>query len=252
MKKCAALAIAALAVTAGSAFAEEEAFQVDTEVGVLSHYVWRGMVLDEKPVMQGNVTVSHETGFFADVWFNNALSESSDMTGEAELNEIDYTVGYASTYKSIDYSAGAIVYAFPNDSDEDTTYELFMTAALNDQIVTPYFELYTDINEVNGVYAKLGVEDDIEISDALTLTVGASIGYGSDQFNEGYFGDEDSALLDGSVYASASYALSAQAALNGSLAYSKLVDGGVGDLADDGEYASDNALVAGVSYSYNF
>jgi uncharacterized protein (TIGR02001 family) len=251
MNKCAALVIAALAVTAGSAFAEEKAIQVDTEIGVLSHYVWRGMVLDERATAQGNVTFSHESGFFADVWFNTALSESSDITGEAELNEVDYTFGYASTFKNIDYSAGAIVYAFPNDSDLDSTYELFVTAAVNDLIVTPYFELYTDINEANGVYAKLGVEDDIEISDAVTVTFGASMGYGSDQFNEYYFGDEDSALLDGSIYAKGSYALSEQAALSCMISFSKLVDGGVGDIAD-GLYESDKAVVAGVSYSYSF
>lgn len=252
MKKCAAVAIAALAVAAGSAFAEEETFKVDAEVGVLTHYVWRGTVLEERPTMQGNVTVSHESGLFADVWFNNALSESSDMTGEAELNEVDYTFGYASTYENIDYSAGVIVYSFPNDSDADETTELFVTAALNDLIVTPYLELYYDVDDVEGLYAKLGVEDEVEISEAMTLTVGASIGYGSKDYTDAYFpGKQSDTLIDGVIYAGASYALSEQSAVNCTLAYSALVDEGVNDAADE-TYGADDVVVAGISFSHSF
>lgn len=245
MKKCAAFAIAALAVTAGSAFAEGE-YQVDTEVGVLSHYVWRGNVLDERPTMQGNVTVSHESGFFTDLWFNHALDSKSDLTDDIELNEIDFTAGYASTYENIDYSAGMIYYTFPAQESDDTV-EFFATAALNDQIVTPYLELYWDAKEVNGLYAKMGLEKDIDVSEAMTVTVGAAMGYGSSNYSEVYFGEQRDTLLDATVYATASYALSEKAAINGSVLYSDLADGAV----NAGEN-SDRAAVAGVSYSYSF
>jgi uncharacterized protein (TIGR02001 family) len=247
MKKYAVLAMAALAVTAGSAFAEGEAFQVETEVGVLSHYVWRGVVVDERPTMQGNITVSHESGFFADVWANYALSESSDFTDKAELNEVDYTLGYASTYENIDYSAGMIIYSFPNDSDTGTTTELFVTAALNNLIVTPYLEVYYDIDDVDGLYAKMGVEDELEISDAMTLTVGASIGYGSKEYTDAYFGNTSDMLLDGVLYTTASYALSEKAAVNCTLAYSELVDNSI-----ENEATCNGAIYGGVSFSYNF
>lgn len=251
MKKCAALTIAALAVSAGSAFAEDNAVQVDTEVGVLTHYVWRGNVLEERPTAQGNISVSHESGLFADAWFNYALSDQSDITTQAELNEVDYTLGYASTYDNIDYSAGVIYYTFPNISGAEDTAEIFVTAALNDQIVTPYVEAYWDVKEVNGLYAKLGLEKGLDISEAMTLTVGASMGYGSKQYTDAYFNKQSDSLLDGVLYLGASYALSEKAAINLSASYSALVDGSINQQVDHDAIA-DDVVVGGVSYSYSF
>lgn len=251
MNKYSVLAMATLAISAGSAFAEESAFKVDTNIGAFSHYVFRGAVLDEELNAQGNITVSHESGFFADAWMLHSLSEDSDITGEAELNEVDLTFGYASTYNNIDYSAGLITYTYPDGTDAD--YEFFTTAALNNLIVTPYAEVYADMKNVTSLYAKLGLEKDIDVSEAMTLTAGASIGMASkDYCSAATDTDKESdTLWDAVLYANAAYALSEKSALNFSVMYSALADGGVDDYADKNAIA-DDAVVGGISFSHSF
>ncbi len=247
MKKCVALGAVAAAMISGSAMAEEKATSVEFELGVYSHDIWRGIVRDENPVLQGSVKIENN-GFFAEAWFNHALNESSDKTGEAELNLADYTLGYENTLGVVDYSFGATLFTDPNNSEEDSTYELFATAELNNiPVVTPYFEVHHDINEVNGWYFFGGLESDFDISDATVLTVGVSTGYGCNDYNEHWYGENTSRLLDGTLYAKATYAVSENVSLNGIISYTELLDN-----ANDAGKNDDQVFMGGGSVALQF
>ncbi|MGE4489666.1 MAG: MipA/OmpV family protein, partial [Kiritimatiellales bacterium] len=133
------------------------------------------------------------------------------------------------------------------------TEEIFAAMTLNDIILTPVVTAYYDINEVNGWYWNLALSQPLEVSDVLSFEVGASLGYGSKNYNEAYFSEDNGsgAVNDYNVYVSGSYALTEQLSLGALLQYSCL-DGGVGDDFEANAGETDNLVWGGVSLSYTF
>ncbi len=243
-KKALFYAVATSAVF--GAFAEQD-IKTNLKLEVLSQDVWRGIIRDEKPVVQGTATVSHSSGLFAAVWANYALDSDSDFTGSSELNNMKYTLGYASELGNLAYSLGTIIYTKPNNSDNDSTYELFVNTSIKNLPVKPYLEVAYDINDLNGLYAKAGIEDQIAVSESLSLTVGAALGYGDSDWNEFFYKESRDSLVDGVVYTKLNYALSENASIGATLSYSELVDN-----ATNEPKTTDNTVYGGVSYSHNF
>lgn len=249
MKKIGTVMVVA-ALVAGAA----QAASVDADIGVASKYVWRGMLLDEQPVVQGGVTVSHEKGFYANVWGNYSLSGdyAQDYFGGADgLNEVDYTVGYAGTIDALDYDFGYIYYSFPN-TDFLSTSEIYAGVALNNLAVTPSIYAYYDVDEVNGFYVIGDLNYGKDLSEALSMEVGASVAWASENFNEFYLGRDSSSLADMALYTGLSYALSESVSLNGSLVYSFFPDRASAVAADTLYGNEQDNLFGSVSIAYNF
>ena len=67
-----------LALSAAPAFAlaqesGDSAWSVEGEIAATSDYVWRGVTqTDGKPALMGEITVSHESGFYAGAWVGGA------------------------------------------------------------------------------------------------------------------------------------------------------------------------------------
>lgn len=245
MKKTVLMMIAA-AFAAGAVYAAD----VDVDIGMYSQYMWRGMNLDSKPVIQGGVTVTHEKGFYANVWGNYAMED--DFVGEDydDLNEVDYTLGYAGTYKALDYDVGYIYYSFPN-TDYVSTQELYAGVALNNLPVTPSLYVYYDFKEVDGFYAVADLNYGVDLSDTLSMEVGASLGWGDSNYHEAWYGKDSSSVSDMTVYTGLSYALTESVSLNGSLSCSFYPDGALADAAE-ASYAHDQNLFGGLNVSYSF
>jgi len=238
------MAIGTLALAASWAHGAE----VEVDGGVYSEYVWRGQVLDEKPVAQGGLTVAHPSGLALNVWGNYSLR--SDATGKAQLNEVDYTLSYAGELEGLSYEIGFINYTFPNTNLEDTS-EVYVSVGL-DLPLAPAFTVYYDLDEIKGLYATAAVSHGMEVSEALSMEVGASLGFADGEYIEGYFGAKKSAALqDMNVYLSAAYALSETLSLNALLQYTFMPDGSMSDLAA-ANYADKEALVGGISLVYTF
>jgi uncharacterized protein (TIGR02001 family) len=250
MKKRAMMMMAA-ALAAGVVCAAS----VDTDIGVASKYIWRGMTLDDQPVVQGGVTVSHENGLYANVWGNYSLSGdyAQDVFGGSDgLNEVDYTVGFAGTAGVLDYDVGYIYYTFPNTTFESTS-EIYAGLALNNLPVTPSIYAYYDIDEAKGFYVVADLNYSKDLSEALSMEVGASLAWASSNFNEFYYGGRDSASIsDVKFYTGLSYALSDSVSLSGSLAYSFFPDGAARDAAKASYNDEEANLFGSVSVSYSF
>ena len=239
------LMLTAVMVT-GAAFAAD----VDADIGIFSKYIWRGMQLDENPVVQGGVTVSHEKGFYANVWGNYSIQDDYVGKDYDGLNEVDYTVGYAGTADIIDYDIGYIYYTFPN-TDYSSTSELYVGIALNNLPVTPSLYVYYDIDGVDGFYAIADLNYGADLSEELSLEVGASLAWASANFNDAYYGRDASSLSDASVYAGLSYAVSDSVSIGASLACTFYPDGAAADAASD-SYEEDVNVFGGVNLTYSF
>lgn len=244
MRKLGFIMLAA-ALTAGVV----SAVDVEGDIGLYSQYVWRGMNLDSKPAMQGGLTVS-QSGFYANIWGNYSLSDDYVGVGNDELNELDYTVGYAGAVGVVDYDVGVIYYTFPNTA-LDNTQEIYVGLALNNLPVTPSIYAYFDVHEADGFYAVADLNYGKELSDALSMELGASAAYGDKNYHNFYYGKNKGGLSDMSVYAGLSYALTENLSLNGLLACTFYPDGAMADTAEN-VYVHDQNLFGGVNLAFGF
>jgi outer membrane scaffolding protein for murein synthesis (MipA/OmpV family) len=124
--------------------------------------------------------------------------------------------------------------------------------ALNNLAITPSVYVYYDIDEADSFYVVGDLNYSKDLSDALSMELGASIAFADEEFNDFYYGGETSdSLSDMTVYAGLSYALSDSVSLNGSLSYTYYPDSCASDAAE-GSYSYDDNIYGGVSLSYSF
>lgn len=245
----------AIGMMAGFVFAEDVTMveqqpsdvSISADVGLFSAYVWRGQVLNDRAVVQPSVTAA-KGPFSLNVWGNlNLVGDDQQDT-----TELDYTAAYTLPLNTDDVTVdvGMIFYTFPGDGNTaEETEELFVTATLNNILLTPVASLYYDFDEAEGFYGNLAISQGVEISDAMSAEIGGSIGYGSQNYNKYYFGNDDAegSLNDYNVYVSADYALSEKLSVGALLQYTML-DGSV----DNSGYEANDLLWGGVSLSYQF
>jgi len=223
------------------------AVTVEAEVALVSSYLWRGQLLNDRPVLQPAATIAAH-GYSLNVWANANLT---DRVGDSrELNEVDLALAYGRTVGLLDLEAGWIEYLFPN-TPWIRTREVYLCAGVSKWPVAPSLTLYYDLDEVDSCYAVAALEYSHELSDTLALELFASLGYGAGDYNDYYFGDGDGALNDATFGATLVWAVSDALALQASCAYTVLPDPGIRRAAANA-YFDDHALVAGLTAAYAF
>ena len=158
-------------------------------LGLFSKYVWRGQALTDDPVLQPEVSADI-MGFGFDIWGNMDLTDyhttAEDPDGLAgQMNEIDYTLRYGASFPFLQLGAGLIHYTYPN-LDIDSTTELYVAAAAN-ILFSPSVSIYYDIDEIDGGYVQIGASHSLPLSPMTNLDLAAALGYGSEDYVNGYF-----------------------------------------------------------------
>ena len=195
-----ALIFVILGTGAGIGFAEEEEtapthpdFGVD--LAFVNKYVWRGLLLTDGPVFQPAATLGYK-GASINVWGNLDLDDANDTAGE--FNEVDLTLDYTHTIKEFSVSGGLIYYDFPN-TDFRSTLELYVSGGV-DILLQPCITVYFDVDQVEGIYGTLGFSHSFDLPDSdsvsWSLDLATSIGLGSSQYVDFYFGVHDAAFTD--------------------------------------------------------
>jgi uncharacterized protein (TIGR02001 family) len=221
---------------------------VSADVGLYSAYVWRGQVLNDRMVAQPSVTAA-KGPFSLNIWGNaNVVTED-----QSDTTEVDYTAAYTLPLNTevVSVDVGAIFYTFPgHGNDASQTEEIFVKSTFNNIILTPVASIYYDVDEVDGFYGNLALSHNVEISDAMTAEVGGSVGYGTRNYNNAYFGDSNGsgAVNDYNIYVSAEYALTEKLSMGALLQYTVL-DGSV---KNSGNYLADELVWGGINLSYKF
>ena len=213
-----------------SALAEEEKspLSVEASVDVLSDYIWRGMISNDNPVWQPSVTVGFDAGDFGslglNVWQTYDLTHKRGTATNSRraggLQEIDYTLTYGLSLGDFDLELGHVFYTFP-DNNGHSDQEVYASVAYNNDFVTPSAAAYWNYsdsagNDTSYVYFTLGLSHDFEVAESLTLSPGASLGFGDHAMTGSEGGTE---LTDSTVGLSASYAVTDNFSLGAQLNY---------------------------------
>lgn len=101
------IALAALALTAGSAAMAQVAYNV----GVVSEYRYRGLSqTNGDPALQGGVDYAHSSGFYLGAWGSN-ISWIKDAGKDGTL-EVDLYGGYKGTMGPVGFDVGYLRYEY--------------------------------------------------------------------------------------------------------------------------------------------
>lgn len=257
---------AAFALAAGAAETNElektddGGLKIEASMDVLSDYVWRGTICNGNPVWQPSVTLGYDAGDFgsvsANAWSSYDLTHkrgtSNNSRRSCGLQEIDYTLSYANSIGPVGFEVGHIWYTFPNDngpSDQD----LYATVSFANPIATPYASAYWNYsdsygNDTSSVYFDFGVSHDFELTEALTLTPKATLGFGDHAYTNSKGGTE---LTDQTLGLAASYAVNERLSVGAQLNYTWTPSHTLRKEGYMGE-GKDQILWGGVSVSLSF
>ena len=227
------LTTATLAATAENPPALEEAidspFSIEVSTDILSDYVWRGTICNDNPVWQPSVTLAYDAGDYGklsgNVWSSLDLTHkrgtATNSRRSCGLQEIDYTLSYAVDLFDLGFEVGHIWYTFPNangSSDQD----LYATISYENDILTPSASLYWNYSDsagtdISSVYASFTLSHEFTleaVSEDLTLTPSASLGFGDNAYT-----DVGAELTDQTIGISAAYALSKNVSVGAQINY---------------------------------
>ena len=218
-----------------------------------SAYVWRGVVVNDRPVWQPGATVSYATGdygtFSGNVWGNFDMTDRNNHSKFGGINEVDYTASYAIDVGPVSLSVGHIWYTFPSVNSStyfESTREVYVTAQYNNDIVNPFVKVYYDYALMDGAYANAGLNKTVKVSDQISVGSEVSLGAGSDGYMN-YVGTDSAGLMDFNASLFASYAITDHIAVGPRLAWMSVVDGDARDSVDH-----QDLLWGGVNLSASF
>lgn len=242
--------------------------EVTAEAALLSSYVWRGQVYNNDAVLQPQITIS-KSDFSFNIWGNYNLAGADRAGISSDFSEIDLSVAYDLPVNISDMavSVGAIHYTFPANAsfgvpgvgaNAQATTELFVSGTINtwaDLVVPviPSVTIYGDIDEATGIYALFDVNVPYEVSDYLSVNGGISAGYGSNTYNDYYFGAlaQDAGWNDCNIYAGAEYEVADNVTVSANLTYTFLEGGSIKDAASMW-YDDNQKFWGGFNVAYQF
>jgi hypothetical protein len=238
------------------ASAEEESSTKDDGVAVgatadvFSKYIWRGQNVVNDWVLQPGASVGYK-GLTGSVWSNMDLR--GELVDSGQLTEVDLTLDYSNKVPSLDvlnYSVGTIYYSFLNTHSHPTA-EVYGGLGL-DVPLSPAVRWFYDFDLIDGSYVQFSIGHTIEKirkwgEDChCDVQLGASVGYGSDGYNNGYFGVDEGGLNDLTLTAGIPLTFG-KLTIKPSIGYSMMIDEDIRDATDK----SDN-FWGGVGAAYNF
>lgn len=167
-----AAAALALAALPGAAVAAEASVSVD----VAGAYVFRGATFNDGLVVQPGLEVS---GLPIDigVWANLDIDDYDGAVADGEFSEIDVYGSYSLPIEGVDISLGYTEYTYPGGGAE-ADREVSVSTGL-DVILDPSLAVFYGFE--GGIeeswYAEAAVGHAFDLTDALRLELGATVGY---------------------------------------------------------------------------
>ena len=163
--------------------------ELDAEVAIYSNYVWRGILLDDDPVIQPSVTIG-AYGFSANFWSSFDLVEHDGLGSD----EVDANIDYTYEHDLFSLFAGHTWYYFPNAHAD--TQEFYLGGGVNiplgDEITlspsATWIHDYGDTADggAKGDYFIFDLAHSIPLFESsVTLDLSGEIGYNSGFFIAG-------------------------------------------------------------------
>ena len=179
------IALAAMLLTA-LVTAPVVALDGSLDLSVQSEYIWRGMVLNDKPVFQPSLSLSGGP-WSASVWSN--INLTSDNGYEGVSSEMDYWLAYTFGGKNVDLTLTYYAYTFPHTASV-STQEVWANVTFKSLPMTPSLTAIRDVKAIEGWYFLLTGSQNLRLlktraSDGLVLTL--NVGHGTKEYCRGYF-----------------------------------------------------------------
>ena len=182
--------------------AEEETsfFKGSLSTGYDSEYIFRGANLsDGSGLVWTNLAVTLFDHLNLAAWY-------ADVP-DTDYSELDLTASLSYSVGIVDLAGGVVWYYYPDAEDDaiDDTFEPFVSANVNIGSMVDWFNYIGYDTEEDGWYFYSSVSAGIPVTDWLTITPLAGIGYGVDYYADH---DSDSAFNQIDLRLTASFALS--------------------------------------------
>ncbi len=217
------------------------------DAAVFSKYLWRGQRLTNDWSLQPSATVG--AGPFAfNVWgtldlaacnegdalllAGNPAAPPGDHSGmQGKFSEVDYTFSYSSQVRKMNWTAGAIVYTFPERSATlNATTELYAGVTF-DALLAPSATLYVDVDETGadggttGLYLKLGASHSFPVGHRVfrSVDLSGSLGFANSGFGTYYYGASEAGPHDVNLTVAVPFRLSERWSASACIAYSGLL-----------------------------
>ena len=173
------------------------------DAAFFSSYVWRGLSLSNKFVIQPDAYVTvplGPTGLTVGGWANiepskydnlpDDISEGGGLVGP-DLTEFDWWAELGIPVGSIvTITPGATGYIYPNDkkvpavpgllTEDNNTVEIYGKVAFS-TFLSPKLSVYYDVDKIKGAYIEASVSHGFPLTPALPLTLGALAGFSAGQ-----------------------------------------------------------------------
>ena len=232
--------------------AAAEKLEISTSLGFCTDYVWRGLVINDTPVLQPSLTASLKIAkvgaFSLNLWGNYDFTDANGTKNR--LSEIDYTASYAFPNGPFGLELGIIHYTFPVTTDEATTEAYIRAAYELDEIpLTFSLSVFYDFDEIKGFYLLGKIESSITLIPKLDLDFSFSASYGDYAYVWRYFGWDESLFLDGVVSAILTYKISERVSLSAGGQYMFLFNGPFGQFLSE---SNRKKFTGTISLNYDF
>jgi hypothetical protein len=206
--------IIAAAISAIAPASQQLPITITADVPYYSKYVWRGINVINDPVIQPSINLAFQ-GWNLNLWGNY------DINNAKRFNEYDVTLNYSQPFAQGSWTLGYIDYAFPGAALSHTR-EFY--GQLNfGQSWNPYIATYFDVDEADGIYAKIGGSNSFptEFGD---IVLHGWLGYGDKKYNNFYYANNEAALADFGLEATWSKSLAPNTTGYIKASYTTLVD----------------------------
>ena len=236
---------------------------------VLSAYVSNGQVGNDEAVFQPGLDVSGTLGLTYSFWANMALTDADsawDPNTGGEWNELDLGLSWTVPYEApVSLSFGGTYYVYPQASSSveegvaseapaDGSYEVFAKLAADDLLLAPAVKFCHDLDNQDDWIAKFSIGHSFDLIDALSLSLGATLGYAGEYYVESNYGsDTGSAFSHVQLDAGLNYAFNEQVSFGLKGAFSSIIDSEVRDDIEESDYYPEvDIFFGGVTASYSF
>ncbi|MCS6831459.1 MAG: hypothetical protein NZ749_12560 [bacterium] len=159
-----------------------------------SKYVSRGVNTVNHWVLQKDTSFQFGN-FTASLWGNMELTNHNGSQyvrskPAGTFTEWNFTIEYATSWKSLQVALGWIDYQYPGTGWERTREAYLSLGA--DHPLSPNITVYRDTGVARGLYITAGVEMPVRES----LSLSAQVGYGCPRFNGYYYSCEAASWVD--------------------------------------------------------
>ncbi len=229
-----------------SGYAQEKVEPVVTagfDLTFVSKYIWRGQPRYDDFAFQPEAYIGFANVEF-DIFASMDTSDRDGMDTAGEFTEVDVKLDYKFGWNTLNFNVGGIYYDYPK-IDVDSTIEVYGKVGL-DMVLHPTFELYWDVDEAEGLYARVSGSSDLAIG-MFDCQLKASLGLGSKGYNDYYFDVNDMGLNDFTVELSAAINLFGEFSLRPFIGLSILLNDEIRDAVDE----ADNIFI-GATLSWGF